>query len=240
MKDAYYFSHDSNARNDHKMLQLRCELGWEGYGLFFALLEIMRDEKNYMFPSNAVATLTLCLSIDTALLDKFLNTCFSVGLLVDDGENISSQSFISRMEMMDSKRKKRVKAGRAGGNATAMLQQTSSNAVAKKGKEKKGKEKKETYSASAGFDIFWDLYPRKKDKGKSLIWWKKNVKNQIRHNDIINGLMKHLPEFKNKEQRFVPHPTTWLNGKRWEDEAEEISSGNSNFNSDGSSKQVAF
>ena len=41
MKDVYYFSHDNNARNDEKILMLRAEHGWEGYGIYWALLEMM-------------------------------------------------------------------------------------------------------------------------------------------------------------------------------------------------------
>ena len=39
--EAYYFSHDSNARNDEKVLMLRAKHGWEGYGLYWALVEMM-------------------------------------------------------------------------------------------------------------------------------------------------------------------------------------------------------
>lgn len=44
---AYYFSHDSNARNDEKILALRMKHGWEGYGLYWALIERMREAANY-------------------------------------------------------------------------------------------------------------------------------------------------------------------------------------------------
>lgn len=47
-KDAYYFSHDSNARQDEKIIALRMKLGWEGYGLYWALIEKLRDATNYM------------------------------------------------------------------------------------------------------------------------------------------------------------------------------------------------
>mgnify|MGYP001572489914 CR=1 FL=1 len=36
-KDTYYFSHDYNARNDEKILELRVKYGAEGYGLFCTL-----------------------------------------------------------------------------------------------------------------------------------------------------------------------------------------------------------
>jgi len=49
-KDAYYFPHFSNARNDRKILRLRRELGTEGYGIYFMILEILRDSSDYKYP----------------------------------------------------------------------------------------------------------------------------------------------------------------------------------------------
>lgn len=46
-KDAYYFSHDSNARLDDKIIALRMKHGWEGYGLFWAIIEKLRDNSDY-------------------------------------------------------------------------------------------------------------------------------------------------------------------------------------------------
>lgn len=47
-KDTFYFSHDSNAANDDKILALRMKHGWEGYGLFWALIERLRESKDFM------------------------------------------------------------------------------------------------------------------------------------------------------------------------------------------------
>lgn len=49
-KDAYYFPHFSNARNDRKIRRLRKELGMEGYGIYFAILEILRDQPEFSYP----------------------------------------------------------------------------------------------------------------------------------------------------------------------------------------------
>ena len=38
-KDTYYFSHDYNAASDYKILYLRQQLGMEGYGIFWYLIE---------------------------------------------------------------------------------------------------------------------------------------------------------------------------------------------------------
>jgi hypothetical protein len=51
-KKAYYFSHDSNARGDEKLLELRCDMGWEGYGLYWAIIEMLRDATKYQLECN--------------------------------------------------------------------------------------------------------------------------------------------------------------------------------------------
>jgi len=43
-----YFPHDSNARNSDKLLPVRMKYGAEGYGIYFMLLERLRDEPTYM------------------------------------------------------------------------------------------------------------------------------------------------------------------------------------------------
>lgn len=49
-KDAYYFPHFCNARHDRKITRLRKELGIEGYGIFFMLLEVLRDQTDLKYP----------------------------------------------------------------------------------------------------------------------------------------------------------------------------------------------
>jgi len=49
-KDAYYFPHFSNARGDRKLKRVVKELGVEGYGIYFMLLEVLRDQSDFTFP----------------------------------------------------------------------------------------------------------------------------------------------------------------------------------------------
>ena len=49
-KDAYYFSHDANSQDDPKCMILIDQLGMEGYGIFWALIERLRAEKDYKLP----------------------------------------------------------------------------------------------------------------------------------------------------------------------------------------------
>ena len=69
------------------------------------------------------------------------------------------------------------------------------------------------------FDKFWKSYPRKVGKGAAKKAWIKN--NCDAH---IDKILKTLETYKQTEQwrkdngQFIPHPSTWLNQERWEDE----------------------
>jgi hypothetical protein len=49
-KDAYFFPHFSNARHDRKLKRVIKDLGPEGYGLYFMLLEVLREQIDYRYP----------------------------------------------------------------------------------------------------------------------------------------------------------------------------------------------
>lgn len=51
-KDAFYFKHDSNARTDEKLTEVRMNHGWEGYGLYWAIVEKLRESSEYKMTCN--------------------------------------------------------------------------------------------------------------------------------------------------------------------------------------------
>lgn len=75
-------------------------------------------------------------------------------------------------------------------------------------------------SADNGFEDFWKLYPRKLAKSAAVKAWKKlNPTGDLKKAMIeaIQGQMLSADWQKDNGQ-FIPHPATWLNGRRWEDE----------------------
>jgi hypothetical protein len=64
------------------------------------------------------------------------------------------------------------------------------------------------------FDRFWKIYPRRTGKGAAEKAWAKATL-RTPPDDILGKLEKYAwPE----DPQFIPHPSTWLNQKRWEDE----------------------
>jgi uncharacterized protein YdaU (DUF1376 family) len=66
------------------------------------------------------------------------------------------------------------------------------------------------------FDIFWKQYPRKVAKPNALKSWLKIKPDDVVLKKMLDAINQQgLPS---KEIQFVPHPASWLNANRWEDE----------------------
>lgn len=68
------------------------------------------------------------------------------------------------------------------------------------------------------FAAFWQEYPRKVDKKKALTAWR-NLTDTER-TDATNAISQHVKVWRDEKRSTdkIPHPTTWLHGRRWEDE----------------------
>ena len=95
-KEAYYFSHDANARNDEKVLMLRAEHGMEGYGIYWALLEMMFESTDTTLSHDKLRGLSVSYNVDITLLESVINTCISERLFVSDGDKFWSESLLRR------------------------------------------------------------------------------------------------------------------------------------------------
>jgi len=70
------------------------------------------------------------------------------------------------------------------------------------------------------FEEFWKLYPRKVGKGKARAAFEKAlVKTDVK--TILDGVVKYGKNDGAKDVEFVAHPTSWLNGERWDDVYEQ-------------------
>lgn len=88
-------------------------------------------------------------------------------------------------------------------------------------KKQPRKKKPADPAVAALFALFWAKYPRKLSKKKARESYTRAV-HQVPPETILAGLDRAIAvwETKGTETQFVPHPTTWLNQARWEDEDE--------------------
>ena len=96
--------------------------------------------------------------------------------------------------------------------------ETEENLNAKNKNKNKNKVSKETYTGA--FDVFWNAYPRHTNKKAALQAFQKINPDD----DLLNIMLQSLSAWSKSQQwtkdggQFIPHPATWLNGRRWEDE----------------------
>ena len=68
------------------------------------------------------------------------------------------------------------------------------------------------------FEKFWELYPRKVSKKTALKSWSKI--NPQYFETIIGALKEYIKsdQWTKDNGQFIPHPSTWLNQERWNDD----------------------
>lgn len=78
--------------------------------------------------------------------------------------------------------------------------------------------RKRSEESKEDFDKWWSLWPHKKGKGQARKGYAKALKITDAAT-LYAALEKQLAHLKDQKSRgFCPHPATWLNGERWEDE----------------------
>jgi hypothetical protein len=67
------------------------------------------------------------------------------------------------------------------------------------------------------FEEFWELYPRKRGKKHALKAWKRLSSEDQKKALAAIKKQVYWPEYMGGSEKFIPYPSTWLNGARWED-----------------------
>ena len=114
-KDAYYFSHDAGAQNDPKCMILIDQLGMEGYGIFWALVEQLRCEKNYKLPFTILSAFSKRWNTSKEKIEAVVK---SYGLFKIEEELFFSLRLLRSMKEYKEKRNKYISAGKLGGKAS--------------------------------------------------------------------------------------------------------------------------
>lgn len=236
-RDAGWFKHDADAALDPKVMRLTRRGGLHAYGAFWIVVEALRRADAYELPDDDAADLAEAFDF----IDGTLDLLVECRLLGHENGHYYSESFTRRMGRLDESRAKRQEAGRLGGlakasNAKAKPKQSQSNALANpsRGEEKREEEKREDKTPEARaparprdlytkeFKAFWSVYPRKKAKGAAGKAWDKakRTPDWPGLDAIIEAVerQRQSPDWEKDAGQYIPHPSTWLNGRCWEDE----------------------
>jgi hypothetical protein len=130
-KDAFYFRHDANSRNDERVLQLRATHGIAGYGTFFALIEMMRESENFSLMRSLCVGTAFSLGVDCDYLTKVIDLCVSIGLFEEKDGVFSAPRLDREMEKMQGKSEKASKSALEMHKRRANAKQTHSERMLK-------------------------------------------------------------------------------------------------------------
>lgn len=74
------------------------------------------------------------------------------------------------------------------------------------------------------FTEFWKAYPNKKAKQAAAKAWKRLKPDRALFDVIMQALeaAKRSDQWSRDKGRYIPHPATWINGQRWEDQDAEV------------------
>lgn len=128
----------------------------------------------------------------------------------------------------------KTEAKRKQNEASEKQEQTESKKENKKEKEGENKieieNKKKSYDAD-GFAAFWAAYPKKAGKADALKAWNKLAPDVVLQEKMGKALevQKQSQQWRKDGGQYIPMPATWLNGRRWEDEAPQAQSQESQF-----------
>jgi hypothetical protein len=212
-KEAYYFSHDANAKDDPKILQLRMELGWEGYGLFWALIELLRNESDHRMRTH-YKSIAFALQTHEDSIKKIIND-FNLFEIEDD--YFWSESLLKRMELKEERSEKARESAKKRWNkdidANAMPTHSERNADAMQLKESKGKEIKEKenkVNEDSHNAIFRELWNNKLWLEGLAINWKADLKEVQDHLNTFRKECILKADFKENEKLAKEHFFNWV------------------------------
>lgn len=152
MKQGYYFPHFEEARNDRKIKRLRKELGIEGYGIYFMILEVLRSQPLFKYPINDIDLL----ADDFGTSEQKVKTViFSYELFIIESTDFFSTKFIENLEpylkMVEQRRIAGLKSGetrkikaieKLNSCSTAVERSLNENEQSKENKSKENENKK--------------------------------------------------------------------------------------------------
>lgn len=74
--------------------------------------------------------------------------------------------------------------------------------------------------SETGFDVFWEHYPRHEGKTKARESFIKALRKGVKLDELVAAIEKHKQsaQWQKDGGQYIPHPATWLNQQRWEDE----------------------
>lgn len=212
-----YFSHDYGARNDPKLIKLQMEMGLEGIGIFWCIIEMMYEQSGYLLLSH-YDRIAFALRSQP---EKIKAVVEGFDLFENDSVNFWNDSCKKRLKLREEKsttaRNSVNKRWLYERNTNVIRPEYDGNTIKEsKVKERKGKKVKEIYTPE--FLEFWSTYPKKESKPTAAMSFYKLPKETL--SAIVAALSWQCKQeqWTKEGGKYIPMPATYLNQRRWEDQ----------------------
>ena len=216
-----WFQHNTDSYNDPDISDAEDIFGDAGYAVFFKILEIYGREFNSI-DSDGFLKISL-----TFVRRKLRKSSTKVQQILNFYQTKKRISFKTDGDDLLIKVPKFLKKSSNWTKRTTLKKDgklCSSSVVtqAREVEEEIEVEKKKS-KYSIGFESFWSIYPRKIAKHKAYSAWKNHTKN-VKVAAIIDSLKSQIQSeaWQKENGMYIPHPTSWINGRRWEDEVGKV------------------
>ena len=115
-KEAMSFLHDSNSRHDVKMLKLWEKFGYEGIGVFWCIVEILREQPDFKYSIDDISLIGIELRIDKDLIKDLIRFCLqpNISLFIEEDNRFFSESLLRRMDKFKESRLRMSQGGKLG------------------------------------------------------------------------------------------------------------------------------
>jgi hypothetical protein len=157
--------------------------------------------------------------------DGFSGAMIAVGWLgMGEGESLVMPEFGEHNGQSAKRRAEDQKRKRDSRKSVRILSEESpqESGLEKRREEKNIKPPKSPKGDWPGFDQFWSAYPRKVAKPQAMKAWNKIKPSEPMTSKIMSAVhaQSASDQWTKDDGKFIPHPATWLNGQRWDDETE--------------------
>jgi len=208
-KETFYFSHDYNARNDRKLVNVIMKHSMCGIGVYWCLVEMLYEEGGYL--PTEYERISFELRTDTNVVQSVIN---DFDLFKTDADKFWSDAVLERLqERCDKSEKARESINKRWDkykrNTTVIQSNEDRNTI----KERKEKEKKEIFS------LFWDNYHeitklKKTDYAAAEKHWKRLTEKEKQK--AIDNVQAYFDSLNDK--KYCKKARTYLADKNFNDE----------------------
>lgn len=122
-KVAHWFKHDADSSSDPKLVEIIMIHGHEGYGIFWAIVEILTRQANYSLDLDKINLLARSFFMEESKLAKMMDDFFRLKLFLKNEGKFYSERHVKDMRVIKTKRNN----GSKGAHATNLKKKSGEN-----------------------------------------------------------------------------------------------------------------